>query len=132
MALAPVLLFTIRFDGGMRVNHAHAAVQTEPESEQQRRELQAFTRLEQRQQRLHIGAASGSTKTLTRRLPRALPLDERCPMVDTLPKATSNTAPRAASARALKSHLTHWCRLEETAGAACGAGGWRVAPDGEE
>ena len=39
------------------------------------------------------GAPGGQPKTLTRRLPRALPLKERFTMVDTVPKAT-RTPPR--------------------------------------
>ena len=123
LALAPVLLFTVRFDGGMRAVHVHAAVKTQPESEQTR-ELQACTRLEQRRQRLHIGAAGGSTRTLARLFPRASPLGERCSVVDTVPKAT-RTPPRVPiRVRAEKSPLSSVSPR--------GNGEWRGAPDGEE
>ena len=72
-----------------RTVRVRAAVKTELESEQTR-ELQAFLHLEQRRQRLPIGAPGGSTRTLARLFPRASPLGERCScfVVDnTVPKA---------------------------------------------
>ena len=80
--------------------------------------------LELRRQRLHIGAAGGSTRTLARLFPRASPLGERCSVVDTVP-TTTRTAPRVPlRARAEKSPLSSVSPR--------GNGGWRVAPDGEE
>ena len=80
--------------------------------------------LELRRQRLHIGAAGGSTRTLARLFPRASPLGERCSVVDTVPKAT-RTPPRVPiCVRAEKSPLSSVSPR--------GNGGWRVAPDGEE
>ena len=82
------------------------------------------TRAQARRQRLPIGAAGGSTRTLAQLFPRALPLGERCPVVDTVPKAT-RTPPRVPlRARAEKSPLSSVSPR--------GNGGWRVAPDGEE
>ena len=105
LELALVLFSTVRLDGGMHVLHGHAAVKTDRESEQTR-ELQAFLHPEQRRQRLPIGAAGGSTRTLARLFPRASPLGERCSVVDTVPKAT-RTAPRVPiRVRAEKSPLS--------------------------
>ena len=74
--------------------------------------------------RLHIAAARWSTRTLPQLLPRASALDERCSMVDCVPKAT-RTAPRVPlHARAEKSPLSSVSPR--------GNGEWRVAPDGEE
>ena len=83
---------------------------------EQTRELQVFPQLEQRQQRLHIRAPGGSTRTLTRRLPpRASPLDERCSVVDTVrPKATRTPPCVPLRARAEKSPHSP-VSLEETA-----------------
>ena len=85
----------------------------------QSRECERVPRLELRRQRLHIGAAGGSTRTLTRLLPHTSPLAGRamfrCSVVDSVPKAT-RTPPVCRCAHALKSHLFHRCRLEQTAG----------------
>ena len=75
LELALVLLCTVRLDGGMATLRGHAAVKTALESEQTR-ELHACPHPELRRQRLHIGAAGGSTRTLTGLFPRASPLNE--------------------------------------------------------
>ena len=84
------------------MDRARAHLKTDRESEQTL-ELQAFPRLEQRRQRFQLGAAGEATRTLTRLLPRASRLNDRCTVVDTVPKAT-RTPPRVPlRARAEKS-----------------------------
>ena len=116
LELALVLLCTVRLDGRMATLRGHAAVKTALESEQTR-ELQPFPGPELRRQRLHIGAAGGSTRTLTRLFPRASPLNERCSMLDCVPNAT-RTRPRVPLRAPAEKSLTGAPCLEETA---CGA-----------
>ena len=116
-----MLLVTVRFAIGRLHAHGSRACGRQNgymyrESEQTR-ELQRFPQLEQRRQRLRIGAAGGSIRTFTLLFPRALPLDERCTVVDAVSTAT-RTPPRVPlRARAEKSPHSSVC-LEETA---CGA-----------
>ena len=117
LTLARVLLCHRHLDHGTRKLLVRAMVKT-AFAYLQSCERERGPRPEQRRQRLHIGAAGGSTRTLARLFPRASPLGERCPVVDTVPKAI-RTPPRVPlAARALKSHLFHRCRLEETASGA--------------
>ena len=113
-ARPPVLCTSLR---------VRAAVKTALESEQtETRELQAFPRLEQRRQRLPIGAPGESTsdQDLGQALPTRIAVGRAMFRGRYRPESDSYTAPRAARApaRALKSHLFHRCRLEETASGA--------------
>ena len=117
----------LSFDGRTHTVRVRAAVKTVcacgrqngTRISEQTRELQAPPQLEQRRQRLHIrapGARWVHTRTLTRRLLHASPLDERCSVVDThtVPNAT-RTPPRVPlRSRAEKSPHSP-VSLEETA-----------------
>ena len=88
----------------------------------QSRERERVPGSELRRQRLHIAAARWSTRTLTRLLPRASRLNDRCTVVDTVSN-TTRTPPRVPlRARAEK--------VTSLIGVARGNGMLLVAPEG--
>ena len=123
LALARVHLCHRDLESGMATQRGHATLKVAIEKLQSC-ERQEGTGLEQRRQRFQLGAAGEATRTLTRLLPRASRLNDRCTVVDTVSNAT-RTPPRVPlRARAEKSPHSSVSLAQN--------GMWHVAPDGAE